>query len=162
MKKYYFIICLIFSLTILFSSCQPKVDIENEKADILKYFDKTITAAMEEDLSLLESLTHDTTFYIYNGTIQKFSKEEDLANFREQFNKTDFNSIIKLVEPVIRLSPDGKMAWMTGKLKIEYSFVQEDGMIIENEFEDAFLMVLEKSEDGWETVAKAETFPKNE
>ena len=162
MKKHNFIICLVVSLTILTLSCKPKVDIENEKADILKYYDKTITAAMEEDLSLLESLTHDTTFYVYNGTIQKFSKEEDIANFREQFNKTDFNSIIKLVEPDIRLSPDGKMAWMTGKLKIEYSFVQDDGMIIENEIEDAFLMVLEKSEDGWKTVVQAETFPKDE
>ena len=146
------IILLILLRPILFCSNEsPKIDVEQERAEIEKVLDASIGWAMDKNLDLLySSLAQDSSFFIYHpdsrSTVIGFEMFKKTADFwmRPDFKATHY----KIWDLRINISCSHDIAW--------YSCMLEDCAEIRGEpacWKDTrWTGVLEKRGEKWVIV----------
>ena len=134
--------------------CMKNVDIEAEKAEILK-----ILAA--DDQELLDGISKDDTLNVEyisigEGEFKRITGVQSHEGNRRLLEKGKFVKIENLDGPVIHVSSDGTMAWMAVKTKFVIAY---DSLGVEKEWEgiEARLEVYEKKEHEWVAVAGVQT-----
>jgi hypothetical protein len=161
---------LIIALTaLILVGCKPKTpspeDLLIEKSKILELFKLNEQALLNRDLMLIrktDKCTNDSWYSISRGNIEivknaNLETDEELINL---YNLKDrkYTSIINEMEPIVKFSPDGKMAYYIGKIHYVYEYTDSTGKLIKKEITDACLGVLEKKDTCWGGNVIAETF----
>ena len=148
----------LFSFLILISfGCMKNVDIEAEKAEILK-----ILAAADQEL--LDGVIKDDStdvkesINIMEGNLERLTRAEANRRNKTLLEKGKFVKIENLDGPMINVSPDGKMAWVAVKTKFVIAYTDSLGIDKEWEGIEARLEVYEKKENKWDAVVCAQTF----
>ena len=123
----------LFSFLILISfGCMKNVDIEAEKAEILK-----ILAAADQEL--LDGVIKDDStdvkesINIMEGNLERLTRAEANRRNKTLLEKGKFVKIENLDGPMINVSPDGKMAWVAVKTKFVIAYT--DSLGIDKEWE---------------------------
>ncbi len=149
-----FTLSLLSFLILISFGCMKKVDIEAEKAEILK-----ILAA--DDQELLDGISKDDTLNVEyisigEGELNRITGVQSHERNRKLMEKGKFVKIENLDGPVIHVSPDGIMAWMALKTKF---VIKYDSSGVEKEWEgiEARLEVYEKKDNEWVAVAGVQT-----
>lgn len=163
MKKL-FLISLGVVSWFLAAGCQPRIDIEKEKAEIVKFYEINRQAFLQSDVDAILALIPEghESISVSRGKISKTTKADTKQIFEQQFKYGRYVEVNNLVIPTIKISSDGKTAWAVGQFKYKYTFKDSAGA--EHEFGalDAWLTVFEKHNSKWVVSAEAETFDKRE
>lgn len=146
----------VYSLLLLvLSGCEKKVDLEAEKAEILK-----ILAADTQDLLdgvLREYDTDEGSINIMEGNLEKITHSEANRRNKTLLDRGKFIKIEDLEGPIINISPDGNMAWVAAKTKFTIAYTDSFGVDKEWEGIESRLEVYEKNKNEWGAVVCAQT-----
>jgi hypothetical protein len=163
MKKL-FLISLGVVSWFLAAGCQPKIDLEKEKAEIAKFYEINRQAFLQSDVDAILALIPEghEIINVGWGKIAKTTKADTKQGIEGQFKRGRYVEFSNLAAPTINISPDGKMAWAVGQLKYRYTYKDSTGTEHELGAVDAWLSVLEKRNSQWVEISIAQTFDKGE
>ena len=154
MKNYLKSFGILFLTSLFLFSCQPKVNLEKEKKDIMDYLELAKKANIESDYATWTSLYAKNCVYVMNGEVKNYTRDEIEKLSKESFenSKVKYTSIEDLSEPIIHISNDGTMAWYIVNSKFNYTYTDSLGNEQSNSAEGASLFILEKEDGKWVEV----------
>ena len=146
------------------AGCQPKIDVEKEKAEISKLSELQKQALLQGDVEAILSLIPEghENINVGRGKISKITKADIKQEFENQFKQGRYIEINDLVTPTIKISPDGKMAWGFGQMKFRFAYKDSTGVEHEYAATNAWLSVFEKHNSKWVESGIAQTFDTGE
>ena len=158
-----FLISIIVSV-VGFNAAQPqsKVDLEKEKAELLRLHKSDREAHFKTDVDLLQERSPEEFIAVSDGKIHRTQKSDVRKQFAEYFKGAKYYEWDDLEEPVIRISKDGGMAWMITRVRVRRIQKDAAGKEREEKFVYAGIMTYEKQGGNWMRVANVSTFePRN-
>jgi len=160
MKKIKLLGTAIILAVIILASCQPKVDLNKEQEDIIKYLDDAKKALIEKNSDLWVSLYADNCVYPSKGEIVHYVRDSIRKNIEQSFNNKNYKlvSIDDLEKPIIYISNDATMAWYIVKSKFNYTLKDSTGNEKAYSSQNSSLFVLEKKDSKWVEVTGVSTF----
>jgi hypothetical protein len=137
---------------------QSLVDLEKEKAALLRVHKGDREAHLKTDVELLQQHSPEQFIAVSEGKIHRSSRAEERKLFADYFRGAKYHEWDDVEEPIIRVSQDGSMAWMITRIKVRR--VQKDSTQGEREkkFIYAGIMTYEKKAGKWMRVANVSTF----
>jgi ketosteroid isomerase-like protein len=133
------------------------VDIEKEKAEILKLHELNNQALLTENVEMMLSVYPVGVLMVSDGKVEKSTRAETEKIFKSLFSSVDYSEVSDVAEPIIHVSIDGNMAWAIRQFRLRFSYKDSTG--IEKSFDDfgSELLVYEKKNLQWVLVAVAES-----
>ena len=147
---------LIFSFLII--SCQPSIDLEQEKAKILKLRSDIENAAIKNDIDTILSFCVER-YVVYEGKVEK-TTHEDIRNDFEKDPPPESLEIEDIFGPIINISNSGDMAYAIGERRFLFSPNDSTEKVTISEF--SYIQIFEKVNDEWKYSHMARTNLKRE
>ena len=154
----FFLIPAFLLLLMSWGADPARVDLERERAALLRQHQLDREAHFKRDARALVNGFAAETVYVRDGRVERRTKADNLRRVEKYFASAEFSEWDDLEPPVIRISPDGKMAWMIVRMKAKYTHTDEKGEKRAKEFVCAWLSTYEKQDGRWLHVANASTF----
>lgn len=148
----------IFVFSVLSVAGQVRVDLEKEKAELLRIHRSDREAHFKTNPELLLQRSPDEMISVNQGKIERAKKEDRQKIFAEYFKGAKYLEWDDLEEPIIRISNDGSMAWMITRLKVRRTQADSNGKEQETKFVYAGIMTYERRSGEWIKVANVSTF----
>jgi uncharacterized protein (TIGR02246 family) len=101
-------------------------------------------AHLTGDANLLASTFADHVVEVRRARILRPSREDVRKRFQEYFAATKYSVWDDIVAPEVRISPDGRMAWMAVHIR---AVARQNQEVLD--FESAWVATYEKSEGRW-------------
>ena len=155
-------VILLFVACAVCASAQPSVDLEKEKAELLRLHRSDREAHFKTDVDALLANSPDEFISVGRGKINR-SKQADVRKmFTGYFRDAKYHEWDDLEEPIVRVSNDGSMGWMITRTKVRRVQKNAAGEEKEEKFVYAGIMTYEKRDERWVRVANVSTFePQN-
>lgn len=154
----YFICILLIVLSASGMYAQSAVDLEKEKAELLRMHKLGREAHFKTDADLLLQGSAAEFISVSRGKISRPKQADQRKRFTEYFKDAKYFEWDDLEEPVVRISKDGSMAWMITRIKVRRTQKDASGKEIEEKFVYAGIMTYEKQNGKWVRVANVSTF----
>ncbi|MCP4428561.1 MAG: hypothetical protein GY803_29095 [Chloroflexi bacterium] len=135
-----------------------KITLEKEKYALIKRHIEDRKAHFNRDVEALLAGMVDDQIIVRDGQIATRSLSKAKEQFQAYFQGSTFHEWDDLEPPIIRVSEDGRMAYMVNRVRVRYSRQSNNGEQPETSFVCAWLMVYEKRGNDWVAVANASTF----
>jgi hypothetical protein len=144
-------------LIALLLGCQNRVDVEKEKAEILKLHALNNQALLRENVEMMFSVYPEGVLMVADGKVEKSTRAVTEKIFTSLFSSVDYSEAGDIEKPIIHISADGSMAWAISQFRLKLSYQDSTG--IEKSLEDlgSELSVYEKRNSQWVLVAVAES-----
>lgn len=136
----------------------PPVDLEKEKAELLRMHRASREAHFKTDADLLQENAPEEMISVSEGKIRRIKKAEARTFFTEYFRGAKYTEWDDMEEPIVRVSKDGTMAWMITRLRVRRTQKDAAGVEQEQKFVYAGIMTYEKVDGRWRRVANVSTF----
>lgn len=149
---------LLFIPATAFAQAQPPVDLEKEKAELLRLHRSGREAHFKTDVELLLADSPEEYVGVRAGKISRSTKAGARKMFTEYFRGAKYYEWDDLEEPIIRVSKDGSMAWMITRVRVRRVQKDKAGAEVEEKFVYAGLRTYEKQGGKWMRAANASTF----
>jgi len=133
------------------------VDLEREKAEILRIHELDRAAHLNDSAADLVSRLAPELISVGEGKIIRQSREENRKLFEEYFRGSKHTAWDDLEPPIVRVSPDGQVAWAIYRVHSRYEQTK-DGKKEVTEFVAAWMSAYEKRDARWEMTAVTSTF----
>ncbi len=145
------ILLAFFSLSSLAFAGDPSAD----RAAILKLHALDREGHLKGDAALLASQLGPKIDEVIGGHIKTMTRDEARAQFDQYLKTVKFTMWDDAADPVIKISPDGQMAWMIVETKAEVAPLGSPDD--KRSFSSSSLQTFEKETDGWHLTAIAAT-----
>jgi hypothetical protein len=147
---------LVLAATISLACAAPSPDLASDHAALLRLHEEQRTAHVQRQAELLTGSFADTFYSIGRGRVTTPSRAASTARFQAYFEQAAFRAWDDLAPPVIRISPDGRMAYVivqkrVGLQPIDSTTVPDPDTIY------AWLSTYEKIDGQWRLTALAST-----
>ena len=159
MKKVFRLLALVILFSFA-SSCNQKIDIEKEKVEIRKVLSDGYAALVNKDIDALLSSDTQESYGVTRGKITKNTQEDSRKDFEAQFKNGKYSDVNDIIEPIIKISTDGKMAWVIAQTSFTFISIDSNGLEKSYNMVDAYLQILVKEKDKWLLSDIAQTFDK--
>ena len=154
-----FAVALLLSLSFAFTAqAQSKVDLEKEKAELLKIHEAGRRAHFNTDVNLLLEGAPDQFISVSRGKISRSTPADTRKMFESYFKDAKYFEWDDLEPPIVRVSADASMAWMIVRTKVRRTQKDSSGAEREEKFVYAGIMTYEKRDGRWVRVANVSTF----
>ncbi len=140
------------------ADCQNRVDLQAEKAELLRLHRADREAHFKTNVETLLADSSEEMIAVSAGKIHRDGKTEARKRFTEYFRGVKYHEWNDLEEPIIRVSKDGSMAWMITRLRSRRTQRDGAGKEAEQQFIYAGIMTYEKLGAKWVRVANVSTF----
>lgn len=140
------------------AQAQTGVDLEKERADLLRLHKSDREAHFKTDVDMLQANAPAEMIAVSEGKIHRDKKVDSRKQFAEYFKGAKYYEWDDLEEPIIRISKDGSMAWMVTRIKSRRTQKDAAGKETEQKFIYAGIMTYEKQDGKWVRVANVSTF----
>jgi ketosteroid isomerase-like protein len=154
------LIVLALAAALASAPAQPTVDLDNEKAEILHIHELDRAAHLNDNAADLVSRLAPELLSVAEGKIIRQSRDENRKLFEEYFRGSKHTAWDDLEPPIVRISPDGRMAWAVYRVHSRYEQTK-DGKKEVTDFVAAWMSAYEKRNGKWEMTAVASTFEPN-
>lgn len=121
-------------LAILTFSCSKSVDLEQERALLLEVNERQREAHMNSDPSLLALGMADTLRAVQRGEIRIETKSERMKRWDAYFKSIEYSQWDDLQEPLIEISEDATLAWMSVKKITVSTWVDDPSQAIDTTY----------------------------
>jgi hypothetical protein len=134
------------------------VDLEKEKAALLRLHEADREAHFKTDVELLQQSSPEEFISVSRGKIHRVMKADERKFFTDYFRDATYYEWDDVEAPIVRVSKDGSMAWMITRVRVrrtQKNAVEEEK---EEQFTYAGIMTYEKENGRWVRVANVSTF----
>jgi hypothetical protein len=128
-------------------ACGPRPDLDADLAELLRLHEQARTAHLEKRVDLMAF--PDSLLEIARGTVKLRSAADNAARFRAYFDRSTFAEWADLAPPVIRISPDGQMAYVVVQKSVRLTAPDSAGVARPEHTIYAWLEVYEKRSGKW-------------
>lgn len=149
MRLYLLVVLLAFS-TLAFAA-DPAAD----KAALLKLHAVDRDGHLKGDVDLIVSPLASTLTEVSGGRITTMKRDDAKAKFADYLKTVKYTAWDDATEPIIKISSDGKMAWMLVQIKVEVA--PAENPVDKRNFFNSAIQTFEKDSDGWHMTAIAAT-----
>jgi hypothetical protein len=130
----------------------------NVKAELLALHSADRRDHLERNVDSLLARIAWPLFDVRKGKISRTSRDEMRSRFADYFRRAEFSAWDDVEPPVVRVSPDGKMAWMIFRVRIAYTETQPSGKRTKQDSIIAWMSAYEKQNGKWLLTAVTSTF----
>jgi len=142
----------------LVSAAQAQIDIEREKAELLKVHRTDREAHFKTDVEMLLRHSADEFISVSGGRISRSTRRELREFFESYFKNAKYYEWDDTEAPIIRVSNDASMAWMIVRTKVRRTQKDDAGAERERQFVYSGIMTYEKQNGKWVRTANVSTF----
>lgn len=134
----------------------PPPDLAAERAALLQLHAEQRRAHLEHDAGLLTASFADTFYSLGRGRVTTPSRAESTRRFQAYFDQSAFTAWDDTAPPVIRISPDGRMAYVIVQKRVTLT---ARGAVAgpPEDVQYAWLATYEKRDGRWQLTALAST-----
>lgn len=104
--------CLAFIAAVVVACAPPSPDLAADRAALLRLHQEQRTAHLERKAELLTGSFADTFYSVSHGRVTTPARDASTERFQAYFDHASFRVWDDLTPPVIRISPDGQMAYV--------------------------------------------------
>ena len=139
------------------AACDPRPDLEADRASLLRLHELARTAHLEKRADLMVSSFADSFRNISRGSVTMRTREENRARLQAYFDRSTFQEWADLEPPLIRISPDGQMAYVIVRKRVRLTARDSVGVPQADHTIFAWIEVYEKRDGRWTLMAVAST-----
>ncbi len=144
---------------ILLTACddgKEALDLEKERQEILRIQELQRSYHFNKDsVSFAESQAADM-ISVNRGDVSYPTREENIRRYNNYFSSVEFIKWDDSSEPVIRFSPDGKLAYSIVQKEVVLEY-EEDGKSVESTTNYSWVAIYRKGDNGWKIECVAST-----
>lgn len=138
-----------------FGACRPHPGLDSDHAVLLRLHEQARIAHLKKRVDLME--LPDSLLEIARGTVRVRSARENNARFQAYFDRSTFTEWADLAPPMIRISPDGQMAYVVVQKSVRLTAPDSSGVARSEHTVYAWLEVYEKRSGKWTLAVVAST-----
>ncbi|MCM3904320.1 MAG: hypothetical protein ND866_21710 [Pyrinomonadaceae bacterium] len=158
MKSLITILLFVISSSLAHAQTQTPVDLEKEKAELLRLHKVDREAHFKTDVDLLQQSSPEEFISVSEGKIYRTNKAAERKQFEGYFRGAKYYEWDDIEEPIISISRDGSMAWMVTRIRVRRTQKDAAGVETERKFIYAGIMTYEKKAGKWVRIANVSTF----
>ena len=131
-----------------------------DRAELLRLHERARAAHLQRRADWLASDWADTLFSLSHGNVSVGTRENrarSKAGFQEYLDASTFQAWDDIVPPRIRISPDGRMAYVIVQKRVHLTAKDSTGAVQAERTRFAWLSVYEKVAGKWRLTAIAST-----
>jgi hypothetical protein len=144
-------------LLLTLDACGPRLDLEADRAALLRMHALAQTAHLDKRPDLLVASFADSFLSISRGAVTLRTPAESRARFQAYFERSTFLEWADLAPPLIRISPDGQMAYVIVQKRVRLSALDSAGVPRPEHTVFAWVELYEKRGGRWTLMAVAST-----
>ena len=141
----------------LLVGCAPGPDLERDRAELLRLHDVARTAHLDKRADLMVASFDDSLRSVARGEVTIASQAENQARMQAYFDRSTFQAWDDIEPPVLRISPDGRMAWKIVRKRVRLTAPDSAGRPVAEDVVFAWVEIYEKPRDRWILKAVAST-----
>ena len=138
-------------------ACAPRPDLGADRAALLRLHAVAQTAHLEKRPDLLVASFADSFLNISRGAVTLRTPAESRARFQAYFQRSTFLEWADLAPPLIRMSPDGQMAYVIVQKRVRLTALDSAGVPRPEHTLFAWVELYEKQGGRWTLMAVAST-----
>ena len=154
-----FVCTVILIYCFLMVSCQPSIDLEQEKVKILQLRTNLQNAVIKNDIEAILSFCVEKSYDVFDGKVRTTTYDSIRKDFQKNPPPQDLE-IEDIGEPIIKISNDGKMAFSIGESRFSHSKTDSTEKVVIIEF--SYLQIYEKVNNEWKYSHMAQSIKKSE
>ncbi len=158
MKRAKLIPSLLLSLPWFLAGAPPAHDQEAERAQILEIHRRDIQAHFDQDVNWLTRNVAPDFFSVENGEVTWPSRADQEQMWQSYLSRTTFTEYRDVIPPIVRVSPDGQLAWSVVQVKVSGTQQSRTGEEQPLNFVSAWATLYEKRNGEWVRVGIISTF----
>jgi hypothetical protein len=144
-------------LLLVVSSGCARPDLDADRARLLHLHDQARTAHLEKRADLLVSSFSDSFVELNHGVLSRPPREESSRRLQSYFDRSTFQAWDDLAAPIVRISPDGRMAYVIVQKDVRLTSPDSLGIAQPEHTVYVWMEVYEKQGDDWKLMAVAST-----
>ncbi len=131
----------------------------SDEQKLMRHHRNMIDAHIAHDETLMADQWGDEIAFIYNGTIDLVNKTDARTNMQKSLKARRHNKYIDLETPVITLSDDKTLGWITVRVRAEGNRLDAAGNnIAPLAFTSAWVSLYKKIDGNWKMVGNVSNF----
>ena len=130
---------------------------QDDAAQILALHEKILEAHRANSVDMMLQGAADDYVLVTRGEVLYPDIEERADRFREYFSITTFDRYEDTIDPVVRVSADGTLAWLIARVEVSGT-QQADDSEQAFEFTSAWIELYEKRDGQWTQVGNVSNF----
>lgn len=139
---------MIAPLVAMALSVAPACPITDARANLLALHESARQAHLKGEAGPLAAHTADRLLLAENGSLRVQTKAQVSEFFAGYFKRVRYREWRDVSEPVVRVSPDGRMAWMAVAVEARYSQVDKPAEG-EKGFKSSWIATYERDGCAW-------------
>jgi hypothetical protein len=139
------------------AGCGSRVDLGADRAELLRLHELQRKAHLEKKAELLVSTFSDSFVELSHGVVSRPGREESRQGMQAYFDRSTFQEWADIVPPIIRISPDGRMAYVIVQKSVRLTSPDSLGVPRADHTVFAWMEVYEKQAGNWMLVGVAST-----
>ncbi len=150
---------ILIATLFFFFGCDSNAPFDKEQAtqEVLQLHHAQRDYHVNKKAEEFARLLSDDHISVNRGLISRPTYEENFQRFTNYFNSVEFIKWDDLVEPVIRFSDDGKLAYTIVDKEVILQYEGEGGEVLQDTTHFAWTAIYRKGEDGWKIEHVAST-----
>jgi hypothetical protein len=136
-------------------ACDAAVDLESDRAELLRLHDQARIAHLEERVDLMAF--PESLMQVSRGAVSVRSRAENEERFRAYFDRSTFQEWDDIAPPLIRISPDGRMAYVVVQKRVRLTAPDSAGVPRPEHVVFAWVEIYEKRDSRWTLTLVAST-----
>jgi hypothetical protein len=130
---------------------------ERDRAELLRLHEEHREAHLGKRADLMVGSFHDSVRFLSRGEVSAASREQNRARLQAYFDRSSFQAWDDIEPPVIRISPDGRMAYKIVRKRVKLTAPDSAGRPVAEDVVYAWVEIYEKPGDRWVLMAVAST-----
>jgi hypothetical protein len=152
------VVLLVTGSALAHAQTATPVDLEKEKAELLRLHKAAREAHFKTDVGLLQESAPEEFIAVSRGKIHRVRKADERKRFEEYFKGAKYYEWDDIEEPIVSVSKDGSMGWVITRIRVRRTQKDAAGAETEEKFVYAGIMTFEKRAGAWVRVANVSTF----
>jgi hypothetical protein len=145
------------ALLMLVACASPSGGAEDDRAELLRMHQLARTAHLEKRADRMVESFDDSTLFVARGEVRSASRAANRARLQSYFDRSTFQAWDDIAPPILRISPDGRMAYKIVRKRVKLTAPDSTGRPVAEDVVYAWIEILEKPADRWILKAVAST-----
>ena len=149
--------CRAAPLLLLVACACPSPGREQDRAELLRLHEVARTAHLQKRADLMVGPWEDSVLFVAAGQVTARSSEESRTRFQSYFDRSTFQAWDDIAPPMLRISPDGRMAYKIVRKRVRLTSPDSAGRAVPEDVVYAWIEIYERPRDRWVLTAVAST-----
>jgi hypothetical protein len=142
---------------LLVACASPSGDPKADRAELLRMHLQARTDHLEKRADRMVASFDDSIRFVAAGEVTVTSPAENQARLQAYFDRSTFQAWDDIAPPILRISPDGRMAYKIVQKRVRLTAPDSSGRPAAEDVVYAWVEMYEKPADRWVLMAVAST-----